>query len=37
MYLGACEVGGVMAEALDDDMQSIWVRSVFELLGRSRS
>ena len=24
-------------EELDDDMQSIWVRSVFELLGRSRS
>ena len=24
-------------EALDDDMQSIWVRSVFELIGRSRS
>ena len=23
-------------EALDDDMQSIWVRAVFELLGRSR-
>ena len=24
-------------EELDDDMQSIWVRSVFELVGRSRS
>ena len=24
-------------EALDDDMQSIWVRSVFELIGRRRS
>jgi hypothetical protein len=23
-------------EALEDDMQSIWVRSVFELIGRSR-
>jgi hypothetical protein len=24
-------------EALDDDMQSVWVRSVFKLIGRSRS
>ena len=24
-------------EELDDDMQSIWVRAIFELLGRSRS
>jgi hypothetical protein len=33
--LGMHQVTYERLEELDDDMQSIWVRSVFELVGRS--